>query len=295
MVVRAGAVMTRAVVCVTPDAPVEHARLLLAESGHGALPVVDDGHRLVGVVTSWDLLHAVSNGATAASVGALMTRDPVWMSGDADVRVLAHRLHHGAQRAMPIAEHGVLVGIVTAGDLLRVHVGVGHRPGPPRVAGRRAACPPAIAADVMVRRGETVVLREDLPVREAAVLLLEHGAAAAPVVDGDEQVVGVVGDLDLVPDVSGGGRAPGARTVGEAMGHSVHGVRDDVGLPDVLRRVVAQRLTVLPVVDRDGRLVGTVTRTDLLRALPSPGWSSAGSNGPPVRDPRPAPQGQRVR
>jgi CBS domain-containing protein len=45
---------------VTPDAPVEDAAKLIAERKHNRLPVVDDGGRLVGVVTRLDILDAIT-------------------------------------------------------------------------------------------------------------------------------------------------------------------------------------------------------------------------------------------
>jgi len=122
MVQRAREIMTRRVVTVSPDSTLELARLRLTANRFSTLPVVDDRHRLVGVVTTADLLaaDAAPDGAAPSTVGAVMTPDPLRMAPDADVAVLAHRLrHYGGIRAMPIVDDGVLVGIVTRGDLLR--------------------------------------------------------------------------------------------------------------------------------------------------------------------------------
>jgi CBS domain-containing membrane protein len=49
--------MHRDVVTVSPDLPVSKAARILLENKYGCLPVVDDEHKLVGIVTEADFLH----------------------------------------------------------------------------------------------------------------------------------------------------------------------------------------------------------------------------------------------
>ena len=48
-------------ITVSPDAPVEQAAKLIAQHKHNRLPVVEDGGRLVGVVTRLDVLDAITD------------------------------------------------------------------------------------------------------------------------------------------------------------------------------------------------------------------------------------------
>jgi CBS domain-containing protein len=52
--------MTADPITITPDAPVHEAAKLIAENKHNRLPVVEDGGRLVGVVTRLDVLDAIT-------------------------------------------------------------------------------------------------------------------------------------------------------------------------------------------------------------------------------------------
>ena len=61
-----GEVMTKAVITVEPERPIEEAARLLLEHRIGALPVVNDG-RLVGILTETDLLRAFVYSLSAAS------------------------------------------------------------------------------------------------------------------------------------------------------------------------------------------------------------------------------------
>jgi CBS domain-containing protein len=113
---------------------------LLAEYRISALPVLDDGGRLVGVVSEADLLlkeavgmretrHLVESKRTRrehAKAGALVARDlmtspAVTIGPDAPIVEAARVMHDRAVKRLPVVdEDGRVVGIVTRSDLLRV-------------------------------------------------------------------------------------------------------------------------------------------------------------------------------
>lgn len=55
-------------------------------------------------------------------------------------------------------------------------------------------------------------------------------------------------------------------TVGDVMTRGTIAVRDDVPLADAAQLLDKHHISGLPVVDRDGELVGVLSQTDLLRA-----------------------------
>ena len=120
MVLRAREIMTDRVVSVAPGTPLSVAREWLAEGRFTALPVVDERNRLVGIVSAADLVDP--RVGPEATVGAVMSRDVLSAHPDTDVGIIARRLNtYGGVRVMPIVDHGLLVGIVTAAILLRLH------------------------------------------------------------------------------------------------------------------------------------------------------------------------------
>ena len=120
--------MKRDLVTVTPGATLkEAARLLKAHRIHH-LPVVEEGNRLVGIVTDTDLRNATLDGMIVGAdrgdsgrpvtVGELMTRELVTLSpGDTldDAMLVLSRQRIGA---LPVVEGERLVGIVTKADIL---------------------------------------------------------------------------------------------------------------------------------------------------------------------------------
>ncbi len=285
---RASSVMTQGVVTVTPEHPLEHARSLLTNNRFSALPVVDRSYRLVGIVSTLDVLRADVEGRSGVRVGAVMTPEPLCMSPDSPLSILAHRLRrYGERRVMPIVERGVLVGVVTRGDLLREPE---SRSFVDRLLGLEAIDPdvpppdqPRVgttAGEVMTPLADLVVAYPDTPVGHAAVWLSTNRLSALPVLDEDDHLLGIVSEADLMPDTLSGRRGPVARQVGEAMTTRVTRARPRAPLVKVARKMIKDRLRVIPVLDHDERVVGMLSRGDLLRAeAPPPEAASSGAEG----------------
>ncbi|MFB7827488.1 CBS domain-containing protein, partial [Streptomyces hydrogenans] len=93
--------------------------------------------------------------------------------------------------------------------------------------------------------------------RDAAKLLAEHDITGLPVVDTDDHVIGVVSESDLL--------ARRALTVRGVMSTPAVTVHAEEAAADAARLMARRGVERLPVVDEEERLVGIVTRRDLLR------------------------------
>ena len=111
-------------------------------------------------------------------------------------------------------------------------------------------------ADIMTRTVTTVP--PTLPVRAVAALLAERRLAGVPVVDETGRVLGMISELDLI--------SRAGATAGDIMSRQVTSVGEQTDVDEVSRLFVNQHLRRLPVV-ADGRLVGIVSRSDLLRGI----------------------------
>ncbi|MFI1658124.1 CBS domain-containing protein [Streptomyces sp. NPDC020472] len=92
--------------------------------------------------------------------------------------------------------------------------------------------------------------------RGVAKLLAEHEISGVPVVDDDEHVVGVVSESDLL--------ARHELTARDLMTTPAVTVHAEETVADAARLMVRRGVERLPVVDEEERLVGIVTRRDLL-------------------------------
>jgi CBS domain-containing protein len=127
---------------------------------------------------------------------------------------------------------------------------------------------PTRVQDVMTI--EVVVAHPTTPVKQVADLLAGHGLSALPVIDGQGRVLGVVSETDLFGDRQRPAGGPVATTAGEVMTSPAVTVSPHATLTEAARRMQADGLKRLPVVAGSGRLIGIVSRADLLRPLVRP-------------------------
>jgi CBS domain-containing protein len=139
-----------------------------------------------------------------------------------------------------------------------------------------------IVRDLMTENVFTVT--EDTPLKVVATRMLEYGVSGMPVVKDEDHVVGVVSETDILfkerpaPDRKGvvdwlmhyGEDPPlaklDARTAGEAMTTPAVTIASGRSVADAATLMLDVRVDRLPVVD-GGRLVGILTRSDLVRAF----------------------------
>ncbi len=121
--------------------------------------------------------------------------------------------------------------------------------------------PPLRARDLMSRPVHTTGVETSM--QAASEAMLRYGHSGLPVVDGGK-LVGVVSRRDVDKSIHHGlQHAP----VKAFMTARVWTVQPDATLDDVQRVLIGRDVGRLPVVDKDGQLLGIVTRTDVLRAL----------------------------
>jgi CBS domain-containing protein len=135
-----------------------------------------------------------------------------------------------------------------------------------------------------------IVASPDMNVQVAAKLLDDNRISGMPVVDADGQVIGIISEGDLVrrTEIGTGERRRSwwleiftstrelaseyvkerAQAVKDIMSQPVVSVREDTSLSDIADLLERHRIKRVPVL-RDDKLVGIVSRSNLMRALAS--------------------------
>jgi len=288
-------VMTRDVESIHEDASVREAVERLVGRDFRSLPVVAPDGRVVGVVSSGDLvtrgglearlelLSAMPDEARRSalerlpdrSVREAMTPDPVTVRIDETLASATHLMAERHLKRLPVVDAaGRLAGLLTRMDVLRavaetfpraVEDGPGH-------AGAKAV------GELMRREVPAVPVEADLAVLLDAVVSTRLNRAV--VIDGERRVIGVVSDADVVARVDpaargnvigrlmrGDDRPPGGgRTAGDLVSGPPLTVTPDTTIAEAARRTLETRHKVLCVIDARGGLLGIVDRADLLRA-----------------------------
>src|SRR5215469_281691 len=141
------------------------------------------------------------------------------------------------------------------------------------------------AADVMTT--EVITVGEDASVQDAAKLMAGRGISAVPVVDRERRVIGMVSEGDLLHRAETGAERrrswwlemvaatnrlaaeyvkSHSASVNDVMTRDVISVTEETAVADVAILLETNRIKRVPVL-RDGKLVGIVSRANLVRAL----------------------------
>jgi CBS domain-containing protein len=149
------------------------------------------------------------------------------------------------------------------------------------------------AIDVMAR--DVVTATPEMTVQAVAQLMINHRISGIPIVDADRQLLGIVTEGDLLRRVETGTErqrsrwsewfSPNsrlaaeytkshARRVADAMAGEVTSVGEFATLSEIADLMEVRRIKRVPVL-RDGKLIGIVSRADLLKVLASNGANTS--------------------
>lgn len=153
------------------------------------------------------------------------------------------------------------------------------QPDPPAIASLEALASHELPEQLAVRDLMTEhprVSSPDVPLREAADEMVRSGVGGLPVVDDAGRVVGMLSERELLRHLQGaylsggpkgGPGGPGARrTVRDAMTRQVLCVSPEQPIAEIASLMSNKDVDRVPVV-REGRLVGLLTRGDIVRKL----------------------------
>ncbi len=148
---------------------------------------------------------------------------------------------------------------------------------------------PKNVAEVMSR--DPIVVRPETPLKEAIQILAERRISGLPVVDETDKLVGIVSETDLMWQETG--VTPPAyimfldsviflknpaqyerdlhkalgQTVGEVMSRDPVTISPERSLKEAAQLMHDRSVHRLPVIDAVGRVIGILTRGDVVRAM----------------------------
>jgi acetoin utilization protein AcuB len=129
-----GRCMTKNPVSIHPDVSVPEAQSIMRREKFHRLPVVDKAGKLVGIVTSSDLIHATPSVATALDMYELnylisklkiekvMTKSVTTATEDLAIEEAARLMADKNISGLPVMRGDLLVGIITESDLFKLFI-----------------------------------------------------------------------------------------------------------------------------------------------------------------------------
>ena len=235
---RAQEIMNRSVRTIHPDQPLREAAQIMIDSRVRNLPVVDNTGRLLGMVTRADLLQAI--------------RTSPLMSQEA------------SSATQPLLHTHPLPGVSAQQQPVTVYLNT-----------------------------EVVAVEEETPFAETIDTLITSPLKRVVVIDAARQVKGIISDVDVLARIQEEGRShllavladwargkPAraqlgalhtvtgkARVAADIMNPHVVTVTATTTIQEAVEVMMTTHRKILPVVDQQGCLMGTVGRSDILRVL----------------------------
>jgi len=114
------------------------------------------------------------------------------------------------------------------------------------------------ACSIMSRK--VVSTRPSCKIEEVTRVLYFHGISGLPVIDEAQRVVGMVTEADVL------GRITGQESVEDIMSCPAFTIAEETPLEEIAALLTDKKVKRLPVV-KDDKLVGIVSRADVVRAL----------------------------
>jgi len=242
-------IMTNMVVTASESHSIYDIACLMASKNIGSLLITDTGH-IRGIITERDILSRLSEGSRlyGLPVTKLMTRKVLTIKPDTRIVEAADLMINHLFRRLPVVEHGILVGIVTATDLT-------FEMNSPNIHGK--------VKEYMSR--ETHTSPPSAYVTEAVKVMVENNIGATTVVDGKE-VVGILSERDIMRNVVAKKAEPDKVLVSSVMSDTIK-ISPDTQVNYACHLMYYYGHRRFPVVDDRGKLIGMVTERDLLKAM----------------------------
>ena len=109
---------------VTPDQTVREAVALLVDKRIGAVVVVDDTGRPMGIVSERDVVRELAKNENVLNepIGRIMTSDVIIAHSGDDTKAVSKTMTVKRFRHLPVMDHDELIGIVSIGDVVKAQL-----------------------------------------------------------------------------------------------------------------------------------------------------------------------------
>jgi CBS domain-containing protein len=293
--------MTRELITAQKETSVEEVARLIVENNISAVPVVEEGERLVGVVSEADLIYKkmfpsamaliyhygsyfspeayqeeekkirATRAAEAMSTSVITVRETT------PVEKIIRIMEEKKIKRVFVTSEDKLVGVVSKLDILRC------LSGPCEEAVRKVRALPSRAEKVSdVMTSPVFSVFPDEPLEKVVKVLLDNRISGLPVINEKEEVIGVISESDLIhwakehtPSLNywrerehflKGVKALAARKASDIMTSPAITVEEDATLEEAAALLSEKKVKRLPV-EREGQLVGIVTRSDIVKGI----------------------------
>ncbi|MBU4492595.1 MAG: CBS domain-containing protein [Euryarchaeota archaeon] len=159
----------------------------------GGIPITDREGRVSAIISERDFVFLISGIVTGKTVNDYMSRNIVTAPSDMSVGTATKSMINNGFRRLPIIKDNVLIGIITASDIMRF-LGSGD------IFNKFATGNAKEVFEVPIRtliRRDVVFIRSDVDLGEAASIMLQKNVGSLPVLE-DGELKGIITERDFV-------------------------------------------------------------------------------------------------
>lgn len=290
------ALETHPLISMRDSETVSEAARLMADCGISAIGVLDDRRRFTGILTERDITWLVAQGKVASEIllKEVVNDFPVIVDAPISEAEALEGMAKAHIRHL-IVRDGEDYRIISMRDLVLPHRLI-DEPAEARESKERAM---PTAKDMMT--APPIACREEAFFEEIAEILADRDISGMPVVNKAGEVVGVISERDLAHALGGPmvrlalrrhNHAPFSHGVGDAPRTAPRAkdimtappltVAPDAHLDEVARVMRTHQVNRVPVVDGPGRLIGVLTRGDVLGAIAHLDHEAVDLTAPPI-------------
>lgn len=172
---------------------IKDALVIMMKENIGGIPIIDSDSRVKAIVSERDFVWLMSDVITGKTVNDYMSHKVITASPDMSVGAAAKSMINNGFRRLPIVRDNVLIGIITASDIMRF-LGSGE------MFNRLVTGNSKEVFEVPVRTlisRDIVYIRSEEDLGQAASIMLEKNVGSLPVLE-DGELKGILTERDFV-------------------------------------------------------------------------------------------------
>lgn len=224
----------------------------IIEKGHRRLPVVAKNKKLVGIITTMDILEAfLRNQDFKEPISTIMNREVIFCDSDDILGNVLLKFKFSRRGGLPILKNGVLVGMISERDLVRKFASVEF--------GMKVE-------EVMTKK--PFFINPKLSIIDALKIMVNTGYRRFPVVE-NGKLIGIVTSADFLFYLKEINFNPSllSFTIFPKFEKEVYYVKKEEDVSEAIRKMVKHDVGGLPVINDDKILEGIVTERDILEEI----------------------------
>lgn len=159
----------------------------------GGIPITDDKGRVSAIITERDFVFLVSGIVTGKTIDEYMSRSIITAPSDMSIGTATKSMINNGFRRLPIIRDNVLIGIITASDIMRF---LGSGDIFERLVTGNAREVFDVSISSLIRR-DVVFTKSDVDLGEAASIMLDKNVGSLPVLE-DGELKGIITERDFV-------------------------------------------------------------------------------------------------